>query len=93
VLLRVKLEVRPESYHEGLIGDRNGEGPHVIEFIQELEYSSEGWDVLPATTGYTQVPYQSLSTSRELEQLYLDIDMNYSVYIDNVRLRPVNKKK
>ncbi len=93
VLLRVKLEVRPESYHNGLIGDRNGEGPHVVEFIQELEYSSEGWDVLPATTGYTQVPYQSLSTSRELEQLYLDIDMNYSVYIDNVRLRPVNKKK
>ena len=93
VLLRVKLEVRPETYHNGLIGDRNGEGPHVIEFIQELEYSSEGWDVLPATTGHTQVPYQSLSTSRELEQLYLDIDMNYSVYIDNVRLRPVNKKK
>lgn len=93
VLLRVKLEVRPESYHNGIIGDRNGEGKHEIEFIQELEYSSEGWEVLPATTGHTQVPFQTLSTSRELEQLYLDIDMNYSVYIDNVRLRPVDKKK
>lgn len=96
VVLRVLLEVRPETFHNGVIwgifGDRKGEGPTNIEFVQESEYEKGIWHALPPTKYFTSDDFNTLHTYMDIEKIGFDIDVNYSFYIDNIRAVPAKRK-
>lgn len=96
VVLRVLLEVRPETFHNGVIwgifGDRKGEGPTNIEFVQEFEYEKGGWHALPPTRYFTSDDFNTLHTNMDIEKIGFDIDVNYSFYVDNIRAVPAKRK-
>ncbi len=99
VLLRVKLAIRPEAYHNGVLGtglggSRTGESEQFVEFIQELEYETkEGWEAVAPSSPYSYNAFQSISRSLDLTDLQLNVSVNYSVYVDNTRLRPQSRNR
>ncbi|EKY00642.1 hypothetical protein HMPREF9134_01379 [Porphyromonas catoniae F0037] len=99
VLLRVKLAIRPEAYHNGFLGtglggSRTGESEQFVEFIQELEYETkEGWEAVAPSSPYSYNAFQSISRSLDLTDLQLNVSVNYSVYVDNTRLRPQSRNR
>ena len=89
ILLRVKLQIRPEVKTSGFLGTgflkkTEGRSEKTVELVQQFTYNEteQAWSVRDVTGG-SAVPFRSLSASRRFENATFHIAVNYSFLIDN----------